>query len=500
MIRLPRLLGALSLITALMSGCTGASSVSSDNPMSDLQNRELADEVRSGAVNRVWADAPPGSPDRTLALKTFRDLAWSFDTPVPVRQEIVTTLVRDPDPQVAADGREMVRLMIPKERSRAMEAFLCKTAADNGWTECAAALVRSYSRIVPGVPDDQRGERVALSQLFPGKPVETVVFETFMNPPEEKAMGDLDMRERTRMDAWELLGRLDTDGSIRMTLMSTTGAGSADSKIVADIRACYTDLKALPISSDELKWLQKLRDGSEPNEAWWREATAAIARLSVEQQRGMALRHAEPVRVAAAKYPAWLAMSREEVLSEFRTRLDGRHHRRRTDDATTTTNPREHRLEVWQDKLRYVDVLTMLVIDEATRDAAVAPTFFRQAQTDQRDESTEYGGVIEFNEKGFRTRLYPPRPGQRVGDEQFIASDAMIDGSPRSLAHYHFHVQKTLNDRFAGPSRGDYQYAAKSGRTCLVITSVAVDTLNIDLYQPNGVLIDMGDLAGNSGE
>jgi hypothetical protein len=46
--------------------------------------------------------------------------------------------------------------------------------------------------------------------------------------------------------------------------------------------------------------------------------------------------------------------------------------------------------------------------------------------------------------------------------------------------------------RLAGPSDGDILYAADSGRTCLVFTSVASDTLNVDLYTPNGAVIDLG--------
>ena len=70
----------------------------------------------------------------------------------------------------------------------------------------------------------------------------------------------------------------------------------------------------------------------------------------------------------------------------------------------------------------------------------------------------------------------------------------MIEQGDRSLAHYHFHAQEPRNSSYAGPSPADLAYAARLGRTCLVFTSVGSDTLNADLYQPDGVVLDLGEL------
>ena len=37
-------------------------------------------------------------------------------------------------------------------------------------------------------------------------------------------------------------------------------------------------------------------------------------------------------------------------------------------------------------------------------------------------------------------------------------------------------------------------YAARYGRACLVFTSFDEDTLGVDLYQPDGVILDLGQL------
>jgi hypothetical protein len=71
----------------------------------------------------------------------------------------------------------------------------------------------------------------------------------------------------------------------------------------------------------------------------------------------------------------------------------------------------------------------------------------------------------------------------------------MIEQGDRSLAHYHFHAQQPRNAKFAGPSPGDLAYASRYGRTCLVFTSIREDRLGVDLYQPDGTIIDLGEIA-----
>ena len=91
-------------------------------------------------------------------------------------------------------------------------------------------------------------------------------------------------------------------------------------------------------------------------------------------------------------------------------------------------------------------------------------------------------------------RLFAPRPASRIGDERFVASADMLRSSDRALAHYHFHVQKWGNARFAGPSTDDRVYAWRQGRTCLVFTGIRKGVLAVDYYQPNGLILDLGEI------
>ncbi|HMN42928.1 MAG TPA: hypothetical protein PKE29_18960, partial [Phycisphaerales bacterium] len=118
--------------------------------------------------------------------------------------------------------------------------------------------------------------------------------------------------------------------------------------------------------------------------------------------------------------------------------------------------------------------------------------------------SADQGGVVPGSVRGakavagpgaFALRSYPPRTTERKDDRTFMAAEAMFKDSPRAIAHYHFHVQKPNNSDYAGPGRGDLEYATTHGRNCLVFTSVREGVMDVDYYQNNGVVIDLGEIA-----
>jgi hypothetical protein len=207
----------------------------------------------------------------------------------------------------------------------------------------------------------------------------------------------------------------------------------------------------------------------------------------------------EPIRWAAAFRPEWIGAGREDLLREARSRLSDRpSYKRRRGDRDRAT-PQAERLADWEPRLTWADLLAMLVVDEGLRDPAVRRALFAQAGMDRDDTTAEYGGLLRADADPARggpfvVVLYPPRPGTRVGDEQFVASTDMISQSDHALAHYHFHAQATRNADHAGPSPHDLAYAARHGRTCLVFTSITPDALNADYYQPDGAVIDLGEI------
>jgi len=542
------LLGVSGILLTGPAGCSTDSGHTTDDPMVDLKNKECTPEERVQAVDRAWEQAVNGELDLTNVRDQFKASLFLLGSTEPVRQRIVEKLLSDTSDAGVADTRNVLRLRLPRETSWPIIGMICDAAVARQWTDLTPALVRSYARKVNDPTDDKRPERAALLALNPGKTIEEIVYDVFIlqrsAPGASDAARMLD--ERARTDAWDLLGRLDTDGTKRAALIASDvrisqdaapspapvtptagavpatkptrlGTAAVDTMLV-DLRAAAADLRAVPTTGTELEWVRALRSpGNTLNERWWREATAAIRTLAPEQTAGLEVRHAEAIRWASLGRPAWLKQGREELRSELAARLRGRIHDDRTSEEGDFGARVTESLDDWDAKMVWGDLLTILVIDEALRDPRLVEQLVMQSVEDRSNERTELGGAIEaFASIGpgsgpasgpvaagasdsadlarFDARLYPPQVGSRSSDDKYIASERMIAATVRCLAHYHFHAQKEKNAAYAGPSKGDMSYAATYARNCLVFTGVGRNTLGVDYYQRNGVRIDLGQI------
>lgn len=482
-------------VLGLLASCAGTTQPS--DPLSDLRNPKLGPAARERAIQQSWADAQSGKLDRIAVREDLKTVAWSRHWILSHRLAALNCLLSDTEPKGAADTRDMVRLMLPREQEPAITAILAKTAAEREWKETVPALVRSLSQPLNGVSDRDRPEAAAIAKLNPGPPLERVVYDVFLNPPEEG--GSIVSSDKVRSDAWNLLARLDTNGSIRTKFLEGDDGKSGPTD---DIRAGLRDLHVIPVTGEELEWLFALRSGkSDDHRRWWDETSRAVATLDVARVGTLQMRHLEPVRWAWVHHTDWLAADRATLLSELTNRFKGRKVFRRSTDANERFRPPPERLEDWKNKLPWGDLLSVLVVDEALKHPDLASSIFAQVDMDRDDETSEYGGLLRTGQEsdhalppGFTAVLFPPRPGARKGDKEFVTSSDMLLQGDHALAHYHFHVQNRNNGSFAGPSSNDLLYAARYGRTCIVFTSVASNILDADLYTPDGAVLDLGEV------
>lgn len=505
------LLVSLLLLALLMPvASTGCSSTSSrftptGNPLLDLRNPELLERDRIAAAKQAWAEVESGVRVRERTRQALKNLAWSNATDTDLRLTVLDLLMSDTSDEGGADSRGMARLILPTETNPEAVRIICNRAVAGGWTELIPALVRSYARPSPNVPDRDRDERRALLALAPGRSVEQIVFDVFLHPSrgieDDRELAVLRLAQRTRDDAWGLLSRLDPDGQLRRSYIATDSllgpdAEAGSRQMVADLRAARDELGVMPDTAMEINWLTNLRHhpdqrNRDQNAIWWAQTASAVATLSDGQKQGLALRDLEAVRWASINRPAWLGLDRQALFAVGSERMNQRAHYKRSHERGE--DARRERLGDWAQTLSWGELLTMLVVDDAIKNPVVIEQLFTQRDLDRKDTTTEYGGVLEVDpDTGFRAVLYRPRARDRVSDQRFVPSDDMFRFSDRSLVHYHFHADKRNNSRYAGPSRADLINAAQSGRTCLVLTSIATNELNADVYFPSGAVIDLG--------
>lgn len=195
-----------------------------------------------------------------------------------------------------------------------------------------------------------------------------------------------------------------------------------------------------------------------------------------------------PILAWARIHAAWADAPRAEREREIERRLEDRRIH-----ARTMGNVRVHYEEAFaraRTRLSDVDLLTLLVLDDVIHRPEVVRELQREAELDRLDPTAEYGGLLD----GRGATLYPPHAGERPGDFAFVASTTMMAESKRALAHYHFHAQVVENAELAGPSAGDLDYAKRFRQHCIVFTSVARGRLDADVYFPDGVVVDLGEV------
>ena len=488
----------LMLVAVACSTLAYASALSQDDPSGDTQitlDSTAGTNKRTQALDRLWAAVEAGRTDRAAARETTKQIIWKSSAPPPLRDAALAKLFADSSPDSKADNRKLLRLRLPTESHWPLIGAMCKhieaEAADPAWREVAGALVRSYARSVPTPPDADRPERGALLALYPGQSIEQVAFNIYLRPQGESESAPAgqaaEIVEKQRQAAWELLGRLDPDGTKRRDLLANV---SADDPAVKPLSRAAAELRIVPVTGSELAWVKGLMDSKDPGAAeWWSTAREAVAKLAPPQATGLQLRHIEPIRWANKHKPEWLAAERATLLSELSSRLEPRRKWRKSEGLGPDELMSRELLTDWQDQLVWGDLLAILVIDEALKDQRVIDSLFTQAAADRADTSTEYGGVlfatdavplatipggstkprwdIDTTKPGFAVHGYSARPIQRVNDRTFIAPEEMFEAEGaggRALAHFHFHVQTVNNADYAGPGKGDLDYAALHGR------------------------------------
>ena len=504
-----RVVLATLLAAITLTGVGGCSSQSKYEPTGngiiDMRNPDLRLEDRVVAAENAWAQVLKGTRDRDRTRQALKNLAWSRSTPEKLRYTALDLLLSDPSPEGDADSARMARLMLPTETDRQAVRIILTHTIRAGWTKgMRPAIVRAYARRDPGVSDDQRMEHKALEAIAPGESLEEIVFGVFLDPLAGDETRDehaiLRSAQRTRDDAWGLLSRLDPDETERERLLRSDlemGELSPDAReAIADLRACLDDFGIIPDRALELAWLRELRHAEDSgwarrNRAWWNESRAAVGSLRADQTSGLELRHLEPIRWASENRSGWLRRSRADLLDTLADRLEPRNLYKR--DAREGRLPRRERLSDWRETFVWGDALALLVLDEAIRNREVVKAIDLQAALDKKDETTEYGGIIDTGPEGdLRAVLFRPRSRDRTSDTRFVASEDMMRYSGRAMAHYHFHVNERNNAEYAGPSLADLRNADASGRISLVLTSIKEEQLNADVYFPGGQVVDLG--------
>ncbi len=462
---------AALLVPILAAGCTGPVPV--DDPQAALADPNRGLRQHLGAMEAL--DARPDDP---AYIKELCAIMYRPGYTVQVREAAFDRLLVN-DPEAL---KKTLRQRLPQMGARGWQERLCELIANHQWTELTPALVSSWARHIGFVDDMERAEYKALVRLYGRDYVIDAVFDVLTESTKPYQMG-----LRTR--CWELLHRLGQRQ--RLLLLLASRDTDPDDLMIADLRAAAIELRVVPRTREEVLWVRKLR---QPEHAdFWSQAAAAVHGLPESRIAQLELRDL-PILVAASIHDPWLMTADEsELYDRLAAHTAASRQHVDTDRFAGFPGTYEQRLVNHRNVLTWGDLSAMILAVRAMEVPEVVAHLFRYADQDHEDKTCEYGGVIALDRKGrFEILEFPPRFRRR--DNEFIASQQMMDASYTAVFHFHFHVQKHRNGRYAMPGLGDLNYADNTRANCLVLTFISRDTLNIDFYRYSRVIVDLGEI------
>ncbi len=376
-----------------------------------------------------------------------------------------------------------LRRRLPRVSDHAWLRALCEFVAEHNLVELDEALVSSWGRPWSGnLPDEQRPEYLALLQMHGVGAPERIVWETFLSATRPSQNG-------IRFRCWDLLHRLGGRNRLIELVSAETESDSDGHPLLKPLHAAAISFGTVPWNREEVLWIHKLADPSRAD--FWESAEAATAAISPERRGALEIRDLPIVAAAATHRPELLAASSGQLYTQIHRRTANQRHFREQDPGFLPGKDLDHRLSSHRDQLTWGDLLAISMALEALDAPQIRAHVFHFADRDLMDETTEYGGIIDLDEAGrFNVREFPPRI--RVHDRRFEAPQQMFDAGYTGLFHFHNHVEKHRNAAHAGPGAGDMAYADNTRANCLLFTFVDENTMNVDYYRHDGVLVDLG--------
>ncbi|MBT8484683.1 MAG: hypothetical protein HKO59_00035 [Phycisphaerales bacterium] len=467
---------ALLLLLGLpvIPGC--ASTVTVTDPLATLRAPDRGARAHRSALAEL--DTTPPSPEYVEALHRA---VWRPGYTVEIREAAARRLADHDLPAL----KRTLRQQLPRMTAWAGRTRLCEMIAEEGWIDLTPALVSGWAVPVAAMPDEDRPEYKALVDLHGADQVDAVVFDLLVSARKVSEQG-----LRTR--CWTLLHRLGGERDLTRLLEAETI--DADDAFLLDLQAAARELGIVPANREEILWIRSLR---RPEHAdFWRQAAAALPRLTPDRRASMELRDVAVAVAAARHVPELLELSDAALYARVESAVRGQRHF--SHGSNFGGQERRDRLYEWKRELTWGDLLAMTIAIEAMQVPEVVEHLLDFARRDQADRTTEYGGVLTLDDRGrFAVLEFPPR--RREHDEKFIASQAMLDAAYTSLFHFHYHAQRNRNDRFAGPGFGDENYAENTRANCLVLTFVGPGVLNVDFYRHGRLQVDLGVVEGSAG-
>jgi len=437
-------------------GCQASSTV--EELAARVADADLSTQARIKALDALtrFTDAEGNAIEGDEHWQILARAAWVDRQPLELRVHAFNAM-RKLD---AARLSEDAVLLIPSVTSWSARTFFIESVGEQEWTHCMPAVIRSWQQPVRGVEDRDRPERMVLETLT-GMPAEKVLLDCVCGQGGGMSGKQL-LAEQTA--AWIALARWRGRDQAKALIQQSS---AADASLGHLLQSAGAVLDIWPTTREQVAWLALVSSN----------VLNSLPAGDLPLYEGMALRH------LAMTQRIWPT---DNLLATGIAHIASYEPVQRDQDASGW-RPELTRVA----ELSEADLAAVAMIRLAVEQPGVRAALFAQAMDDRADPKAEHGGVLRITpDGGIEAHRLSSR--HAVNDERYVPPKSLLLELQHALAQYHFHAQAYENASLAGPGKADLAFAEAFGCSCLVVTWIDRDTLNIDWFTQGGRVVDLG--------
>ncbi|QQE12286.1 hypothetical protein JD969_02085 [Planctomycetota bacterium] len=466
----------LSTLALIFTGCVTKPYA---DPISVMLDTSRPGSSRLKAMIQIEEQQQQFTPQQSKRyIKSLNGLVWNDSHPLEIRQKATKTLLNINKQAFLETSNDLITIVDQWN----MLNYLFELAIQENWKSYTIAATHSWARTSQLYSDDVRPERKLIETLNPDQQTEKVLLDIFLgNYKANSTNPTFNITQRHQIAAWIVLTRIMSEQDLYAALSES----KRNSIIADDLFTMKQYLSQLPKEREGLLWLnfilhQQTRLGNSDN-------FDDLLQFKPESspKKELQVRHIPSVLHNVRTGPNRaipMSLVKQYVAKQQRyPRVDHPHKDNETIDLQTQL-------------ISQADYIVLMHVIQTINTPLVRQTLFNQADDDILDNTTELGGVLTWDSNN-QPIAQPFAPEIKAHDRKFYASNQLIESMYTGLAHYHFHAQDHENATYAGPGKGDLSFANRLGTHAVVFTFIDKNTLNVDYYQPGGVVIDLGTIS-----
>jgi hypothetical protein len=186
-------------------------------------------------------------------------------------------------------------------------------------------------------------------------------------------------------------------------------------------------------------------------------------------------------------------VTRSQLISELAGTLAKRHHVRHWVTKSTLQEDLSIRFDKQVERLTMVDLWNIYLLNEMLNRPAVEAALRVMAEQDRADRRYAWGGQVFYEAGSAQARLYPPDAQVKENDLYYQPSSRSLADGRDAMCRFLAHFEQLANADRAGPGIEELADAKKSNYYALVLTSLGDSSFCAHYYNPQGVVISLGE-------